>query len=284
MDIPCRPPLQSLTNTYFPSQAQLPSKRLSFFHRLAQFFMRYRIALAIAATMSIIGLAAALKFHKPTRNAAATATAKVRATYTVDERVAQYGKDVATRLGPAFLAAGVAYPPHEIAYLAFKDQRRLQVYARNTSNQPWRYVKQYDVLAASGVPGPKLVEGDRQVPEGIYKAEFLNANSRFHLSIRLNYPNDFDRRMAQRDERTRLGGDIMIHGSFVSVGCLAMGDEAAEDLFILSALSEEPARIVVSPADFRAGAVAVPRRASVWVPELYDALRSELRQYPRPPV
>lgn len=250
--------------------------------------MKHRVALASFAVATLfIGLGAVSKLRKPAEAARIVAAplaprAPSRTVYTVDQRVEQFGQGVASRLASAFAAAGVAYPPHEIAYLAFKDQRRLQVYARNGGDQPWRYVKQYDVLAASGVLGPKLAEGDRQVPEGIYKAELLNANSRFHLSIRLDYPNDFDRRMAKRDHRSRLGGDIMIHGSSVSIGCLAMGDEAAEDLFILAArVSKERTRIVVSPTDFRAGAGAVPRQRLPWIPELYDALRVELRQYPR---
>jgi hypothetical protein len=253
----------------------------------------HRAALvSFLAAAVIIGVAAVSTLHKPASvspakklpKAAAVATAKPHGPYTVDERVEQYGQGVATRLASSFAAAGVAYPPHEIAYLAFKDQRLLQVYARNASDQPWRYVKQYDVLAASGALGPKLAEGDRQVPEGIYKAELLNANSRFHLSIRLNYPNDFDRRMAKRDNRSKLGGDIMIHGNAVSIGCLAMGDEAAEDLFIMAAqVSKERTRIVVSPTDFRAGTLATPRQASSWIPELYGTLRSELQHYPREP-
>lgn len=253
----------------------------------------HRAALiSFVASAAIISVATFSALHKPTNTlltqelpkVAAVATAKLQGPYTVDQRVEQYGHSVATRLTSSFSAAGVAYPPHEIAYLAFKDQRRLQVYARNASDQPWRYVKQYDVLAASGALGPKLAEGDRQVPEGIYKAELLNANSRFHLSIRLNYPNDFDRRMAKRDKRSRLGGDIMIHGNAVSIGCLAMGDQAAEDLFILAAhVSKERTRIVVSPTDFRAGTSATPRQASAWIPELYGALRTELQHYPREP-
>jgi murein L,D-transpeptidase YafK len=210
-------------------------------------------------------------------------TAPKRSLYTVEERVAQYGRAVDTRLAAAFSKAQVAYPPHEIAYVAFKDQRRLQVYARNSNTAPWRFVTQYAVLAASGSPGPKLAEGDMQVPEGIYKAELLNANSRFHLSIRLNYPNDFDRRMAKHDNRSRLGGDIMIHGNQVSIGCLAMGDQAAEDLFILAArVGKERTRILVSPTDFRADKAAVERQTPAWTRELYDTLRSELRHYPRP--
>lgn len=224
--------------------------------------------------------------YKPTPSPLASAWASKRAVFTLQQRVQQYGPDVATRLALPFSAAGVAYPPHEIAYVAFKDQRLLEVYARNSSTAPWRYVTQYPVLGTSGRSGPKLKEGDKQVPEGIYRAEWFNPNSRFHLSIRLNYPNDFDRAMVKRDGRTKLGGDIMIHGSFVSIGCLAMGDEAAEDLFILAALAtRERTRIVVSPTDFRTGDVRPPREAQVWVGELYDGLRTELRQYRKePPV
>src|SRR5690606_33287906 len=99
----------------------------------------------------------------------------------------------------------------------------------------WVAVHQYPVLAASGQAGPKLREGDRQVPEGFYAIESLHPNSRFHLALRVNYPNQSDRQRAAEDGRTNLGGDIMIHGSNASVGCLAMGDPAAEDLFVLVA-------------------------------------------------
>jgi murein L,D-transpeptidase YafK len=47
-------------------------------------------------------------------------------------------------------------------------------------------VRAYPIQAASGVPGPKLKEGDRQVPEGIYRLVLLNPNSRYHVSLRLD--------------------------------------------------------------------------------------------------
>jgi len=187
------------------------------------------------------------------------------------------------QVAPAFAQAGIAYPPHEIAYIAFKDKKLLEVHARNTRAEPWRFVKRYPVLAASGVTGPKLREGDKQVPEGIYRADFLNPNSRFHLSIRLNYPNEFDRHMAKLDSRTQLGGDIMIHGSAVSIGCLAMGDDAAEELFVMAALAtKERTRIVVSPTDFRSGTSPFKSTGPAWTDELYEQLRTELRHYRTP--
>ena len=249
--------------------------------------MNRRIALAgLAVAALAIGLTLAYQFRKPLMAVLKPARTAPGAPFTVEQRVTQFGEGVAARLAADFSAAGVPYPPHEVAYLAFKDARQLQVYARSASSKPWRFIRQYEVLAASGKPGPKLMEGDRQVPEGVYKAELLNPNSRFHLSIRLDYPNHFDRSMAQRDGRTKLGGDIMIHGNAVSTGCLAMGDEAAEELFILAAkVGKERTRIVVSPTDWRspaAASAAAPRHAFAWTSELYAALRSELNQYPTP--
>ena len=113
--------------------------------------------------------------------------AKTRRGYSVAERVEQFGSRVEHRLKPTFEAAGAGYPPEEAALLAFKDSRTLEVYARN-AGQPWRLIKTYAVLAASGAPGPKLKEGDHQVPEGVYRVESLNPNSRFHLSVRLDTP------------------------------------------------------------------------------------------------
>lgn len=245
--------------------------------------MRRITLIALALGMSGLAVGAFIKLREPAKNVIQYAAAKAHGGYTSEQRLAQYGDSVKARLAPAFAAAGIAYPPHEIAYVAFKDKKVLEVHARNASGEPWRYVKQYPVLAASGVTGPKLHEGDKQVPEGIYRADFLNPNSRFHLSIRLNYPNEFDRRMAKLDSRTKLGGDIMIHGSAVSIGCLAMGDDAAEELFVMAALAtKDRTRIVVSPTDFRSGAAPSPRAGPVWTGELYEQLNSELRHYRTP--
>lgn len=205
----------------------------------------------------------------------------LRGRYTVDERVAMHAGAVEARLTPAFVAAGLSYPPARLAYVAFKDQRVLDVYARQSDVVPWTKVLSYPIQGISGQLGPKLREGDRQVPEGIYRAEFLNANSRFHLSIRLNYPNADDRAWAALDGRSQLGSDIMIHGTSASIGCLAMGNQAAEDLFILAALAgKERVRIVVAPTDFRrAGTMPVIEEPS-WLSDLYTKLQTELAQYP----
>lgn len=209
---------------------------------------------------------------------------KVRGGYTLEERLNQYGPVVASRVRPHIERAGLQYPPYELAYVAFKDSRVFEVYARMSSTEPWRFVRQYAVLGASGKLGPKLSEGDNQVPEGMYRAEYLNPNSRFHLSIRLNYPNDLDKRMARADGRKRLGGDIMIHGSSASIGCLAVGDQAAEDLFVLAGLvAKERVRVLISPTDFRVNPLASPNDGPAWVRHLYASLRAELHQFRKEP-
>jgi len=206
---------------------------------------------------------------------------KLRGGYSVDERLQMYGAPVALRLKPDFDAATVAYPPAEIAYLAFKDTKRLEVYARTRPADPWRRIRAYPILGMSGGPGPKLRQGDRQVPEGVYRAEFLNANSRYHLSIRLNFPNAFDLAQARADERTQLGSDIMIHGTSASIGCLAMGNQAAEDLFVLAALTgKENLTVVIAPSDFRRQPIKAPDGGPGWLPLLYNRIKLELGRFP----
>ena len=54
----------------------------------------------------------------------------------------------------------------------------------------------------------------------------------------------------------------MIHGNAVSIGCLAMGNSGAEDLFVLAAdTGLKNITVVLSPFDFRRKhqAVALPK-------------------------
>jgi hypothetical protein len=202
---------------------------------------------------------------------------------TVAERLKQYGEPARLRLQPHFAKAGIGYPPKQLVLIGLKTENQLQLYAAGT-NGSFHFVRSYPVLAASGVPGPKLREGDGQVPEGIYRIESLNPNSLFHLSLRIGYPNAFDQEQARKDGRTQLGGDIMIHGKAASIGCLAMGDEAAEELFVLAAdTGLQNISVILSPVDFRLGR-SVPAGVNVpaWTDALYSQVRKELNKIPAP--
>lgn len=201
---------------------------------------------------------------------------------TVQDRIAQFGARVDARLRPVFEQRGLAYPPAEITLVAFKDTRVLELYARGAPAHAWTHAKTYAVRGASGALGPKLREGDLQVPEGIYAVEFLHPNSRFHLSLKLDYPNAFDRRMGEADGRTDLGSDIMIHGGSSSIGCLAMGDAVVEELFVLAAHAGVTCvRVVICPTDFRERRAVPVATLPPWTPALYAQLREALAQYPR---
>lgn len=69
----------------------------------------------------------------------------------------------------------------------------------------------YDVALGVDPIGHKQREGDGRTPEGIYKIDFKNARSRFHLALRISYPNAADGDSA-RGRGVPPGGDIMIHG------------------------------------------------------------------------
>lgn len=201
---------------------------------------------------------------------------------TVDDVIQQYGPFAAEQLKPHFRRAGVAYPPREVVLAAFKAERVLELWARDDGE--FRLIREYPVLAASGTAGPKLRQGDKQVPEGIYRIEGLNPNSHYHLSMKLNYPNEFDGYHAEQDGRDNPGSDIFIHGKDVSVGCLAIGDAAIEELFVLVAQTgHDHVSVVIAPHDPR----LVPLRADrewlpEWTPELYAAIDRELAKLTTP--
>lgn len=197
--------------------------------------------------------------------------------YTVADRLVQYGDVVRAHWEPAFSANGIAYPPSKIALIALKDEGMLEVWAVSSDDR-WCHMRDYPILGMRGTLGPKLREGDGQAPEGLYRIESLNPNSAYHLSLRVDYPNAHDRKRGVEDGRERLGSDIMIHGKNVSIGCLAMGDQAAEDLFVLAAdTGPRNISVILSPVDFRTrGLPAEMPLVPAWTGELYDQIRAAL--------
>jgi hypothetical protein len=195
---------------------------------------------------------------------------------TVDEALAEIGPATRRRLERQFAAAKVAYPPRRVAFLAFKTELQLELW--DDSGAAPRCVRDYTILGASGVVGPKMRRGDLQVPEGIYSATWLNPNSAGYLGIKLDYPNAFDREAARKDGRRDLGGDIFIHGHWYSTGCLAMGNEAVEDLFVLAHdVGLARIEVVIAPWDLRG--TPPPSFALPWTRDLYTQLQRRLKRY-----
>jgi len=183
------------------------------------------------------------------------------------------------RLKARFLRAGVEFPPERVQFIAFKESRRMELWVY--SEGQWRHLHDYPIFAASGETGPKLREGDKQVPEGFYNIVELNPNSHFHLSMKLNYPNVFDWTQAAREGRERPGSNIFIHGSAWSTGCLAVGNRYVEELFYLIArVGLENAAVLIAPYDFRLGRIRLGASQPAWVGELYAYLKLRLADFP----
>ena len=87
--------------------------------------------------------------------------------------------------------------------------------------------------------GHKAIEGNGKTPEGRYVINRYNANSKFHLSLGISYPNTKDRAQAEALGKSP-GGDIFIHGQpnktrkltkDWTLGCIAVTNDQVEYMF-----------------------------------------------------
>lgn len=200
----------------------------------------------------------------------------------IDRAVARYGLQTEPQLLGYFNKANVNYPPRDVAFLTFKKERDLQLWARDDVHKVWRFIHKYPLTAFSGRLGPKLKEKDGQIPEGVYRLTSFNPFSSMHLSMMINYPNHYDRLQASKDGRKNLGGNIFLHGKTLSVGCLAIGDKAIDQLFLLvRRVGLSHTQVIIAPNDLRHAKPATSNFAQPrWISELYQQLAKELSQFP----
>ena len=131
-----------------------------------------------------------------------------------------------------FEAKNLKWPAKYIYIRSFKYDSKLEVWVKDEIKEPFKLFNTYKVCALAGTLGPKRMEGDYQVPEGFYYINEFNPKSSYHLSLGLNYPNVSDRILS---DIYRPGGQIYIHGSCVTVGCIPLTDGPIEDVYILAA-------------------------------------------------
>lgn len=207
---------------------------------------------------------------------------KVNLEKAIDSAVSRYGLRTEPQLRQWFLQAHTQYPPKKIALLAFKKEQVLELWAEEDEKKAfWHHIHTYPLTANSGHLGPKLKERDRQIPEGIYKFIAYNPFSAMHLSLMINYPNRFDRIHAEQEGRKKLGGNIFLHGKSLSVGCLAVGDRAMDQLFLLTRrVGLQNVQVIIAPNDLRKGKPATFSFANpAWLPELYAQLTRTLHKF-----
>ena len=111
---------------------------------------------------------------------------------------------------------------------AFKKEAELEVWKQNAEGR-YVFLKTFPMCRWSGQLGPKMREGDRQVPEGFYSITpgSMNPNSAYYLSFNVGYPNAYDRAWG------RTGGSIMVHGICSSAGCFSMTDKQIEEIYAI---------------------------------------------------
>ncbi|MDB5545697.1 MAG: hypothetical protein JWO64_2846 [Hyphomicrobiales bacterium] len=112
---------------------------------------------------------------------------------------------------------------------AYKKEAELEIW-KMKRNGEYALIKSFPMCRWSGQLGPKIREGDRQVPEGFYKITpgQMNPNSSYHLSFNVGYPNALDRAQGYT------GGNIMVHGACSSAGCYSMTDEQIEEIYAIA--------------------------------------------------
>ena len=117
-----------------------------------------------------------------------------------------------------------------------KTKRMLVAYSNGKPIRAYR-----DIQFGDAPKGHKRFQGDERTPEGVYRIDWRNPQSRFHLSLRISYPNANDRQFASQYGLSP-GGDIFIHGQPNQLpagrmrgdwtdGCIALSNEEIEELW-----------------------------------------------------
>lgn len=130
-----------------------------------------------------------------------------------------------------FEARGLKWPAKYIYIRSFKYDSQLEVWVKNSTREQFKLFKTFKICAMAGSLGPKRMQGDYQVPEGFYYINEFKPNSVYHLSLGLNYPNASDRILS---DSLYPGGDIFIHGSCVTEGCIPITNDQIEDLYVIT--------------------------------------------------
>ncbi|MBN2383706.1 L,D-transpeptidase family protein [bacterium] len=119
----------------------------------------------------------------------------------------------------------------ELFLRIIKAEQLIEVWAKPPSSSRFMLLITYPFAGYSGRLGPKMKQGDGQVPEGFYHINRFNPESNFYLSLGLDYPNKADRKRAGAHDP---GGAIFIHGNRVTIGCIPITDDKIKELYLLA--------------------------------------------------
>lgn len=140
----------------------------------------------------------------------------------------------ASALGLSACSRSYAHLPVADHVVVSKSERRMHLVQGNKA------LRSYRVDLGFNPAGHKQAEGDGRTPEGLYFIDRKNPNSKFHLSLGINYPNTTD--MARAEAMgVEPGGDIFIHGGprrgldkggpDWTAGCIAVRNREIEEIY-----------------------------------------------------
>ncbi len=125
---------------------------------------------------------------------------------------------------------------------AFKLEEKIEVWGKEKNENKFKLITSFPFCYSSGQLGPKRKQGDYQIPEGFYEIDRFNPKSNYHLSLGINYPNSSDRILSNAN---KLGGNIFIHGSCVTIGCIPITNDWIEELYILAVEAKNNGQVII---------------------------------------
>lgn len=125
------------------------------------------------------------------------------------------------------------YDGPEVTRIVVLKEKRMMYLMHNED-----VLESYEFELGFAPTGDKTIEGDGKTPEGAYRIDRKNPNSRFHLSIGMDYPRAKDRAEAAALGKSP-GGDIFIHGTPKrnrgqddwTWGCIAVSNREMEEIY-----------------------------------------------------
>ena len=119
-----------------------------------------------------------------------------------------------------------------------KKSKKINLYYQD------KLMKVYKIALGFSPVGHKQQSGDGKTPEGKYYIAAKNPNSKYHLSLKISYPNQQDKIKALQ-AGLHPGGDIMIHGigekngwleqlhakNNWTLGCIAVTNEEIAEIY-----------------------------------------------------
>jgi murein L,D-transpeptidase YafK len=147
-------------------------------------------------------------------------------------RVRQANATKGSKVAKLFETKGIPLNNFDLFLRGFKDEKVVEVWVKDKSALTYQLLTTYSFCATTGKLGPKRKSGDKQMPEGFYVVDRFNPESMYHLSFRISYPNKSDLKFA---DVLNPGNNIFIHGDCITIGCIPIGNDNIEELYLIAA-------------------------------------------------